>query len=164
MLQAVRDVHELTVTFQLPCLFSRYQCKADEYIEHLVGHEGRGSLLSLLKRRGWATELSAGVGEGGYDRSTVGFLFDISVTLTDEGLRAAPGACVCMEVVAVITVMAGDGGGRCGRCGRCDHCGRCAGCGLAVVGVVFEYLALLANVGPQRCALTGQHGMHGTLL
>lgn len=98
VLPAVRDIHELTATFQLPCLFNRYHCKADEYIEHLVGHEGPGSLLSLLKRRGWATELSAGVGEGGYDRSTVGFLFDVTVTLTEEGLHAAPGtwmlACV----------------------------------------------------------------------
>jgi nardilysin len=56
-----------------------------------VGHEGRGSLLSALKARGWATELSAGVSEGGYERNSAAFVFEVSVTLTDAGLAAAPG-------------------------------------------------------------------------
>lgn len=122
-----------------------------------MGHEGRGSLLSLLKQRGWATELSAGVGEGGYDRSSVGFLFDVEVTLTEEGLHAAPGAggavlssLYCTKrrpsVDRVLT-----------------ECYRIApGCGLAVVGVVFEYLALITKAGPQRCVVHCHvdHGQH----
>lgn len=56
-------------------------------MSHLVGHEGRGSLLSALKSRGWASELSAGVSE----QSSVGWLFEVSITLTEAGLAAGPG-------------------------------------------------------------------------
>jgi nardilysin len=46
--------------------------------------EGSG-LLSLLKRKGWATGLSAGVGEGGYDHSSAGYMFSVNISLTDSG-------------------------------------------------------------------------------
>ena len=46
---AVKDAHTLCVTFQLPPLLKAYRKKADEYLSHLIGHEGSGSLLSLLK-------------------------------------------------------------------------------------------------------------------
>lgn len=61
--------------------------KADEYLAHFVGHEGAGSLLSALKARSWATELSAGVS----DQSSVCWLFEVSITLTEAGLAAGPG-------------------------------------------------------------------------
>ena len=51
-------------------------------MSHLLGHEGDGSILSLLKRKGWALELSAGLYSGGK-----GFeFFKICVELTEEGL------------------------------------------------------------------------------
>lgn len=46
---AVKDHHEVTVSFQLPCLRQNYRNKPEHYISHLVGHEGPGSLLSTLK-------------------------------------------------------------------------------------------------------------------
>ena len=46
---AVKDQHKMMVTFQLPSLDAVYTKKADEYLSHLVGHEGAGSLLSALK-------------------------------------------------------------------------------------------------------------------
>jgi secreted Zn-dependent insulinase-like peptidase len=46
---AVKEHHEVTVTFQLPCLRQLYTAKPDHYISHLVGHEGPGSLLAALK-------------------------------------------------------------------------------------------------------------------
>lgn len=42
--------------------------------------------------RGWATGLSAGVSEGGHERSSAAWLFDVAITLTNAGLAAAPGA------------------------------------------------------------------------
>ena len=33
---------------------------SSRYISHLLGHEGEGSVLSYLKAKGWANELSAG--------------------------------------------------------------------------------------------------------
>lgn len=49
MSPAVKEHHEVTVTFQLPPLRKHYRTKPDHYISHLVGHEGPGSLLSALK-------------------------------------------------------------------------------------------------------------------
>jgi secreted Zn-dependent insulinase-like peptidase len=64
-----------------------YPKKAEDYISHLVGHEGKGSLLSALKSRGLATELSAGVTEGGYDRNTNVYLMNVCITLTEKGVE-----------------------------------------------------------------------------
>jgi insulysin len=48
----------------------------------LIGHEGKGSILSLLKKNRWANYLQVGTIHGG-----IGFEFlRISVDLTEEGL------------------------------------------------------------------------------
>lgn len=49
--------------------------------------EGRGSLHSFLRARGWATSLSAGVGDEGMHRSSVAYVFAMSIHLTDSGLE-----------------------------------------------------------------------------
>eukprot|EP00252_Welwitschia_mirabilis_P007587 TRINITY_DN19118_c0_g1_i1.p1 TRINITY_DN19118_c0_g1~~TRINITY_DN19118_c0_g1_i1.p1 ORF type:complete len:1100 (+),score=208.89 TRINITY_DN19118_c0_g1_i1:181-3300(+) len=85
--QAVRDLHVVKITWTLPCLNREYLKKPEDYLSHLIGHEGRGSLLSLLKRKGWATSLSAGVGDDSMDRSSAGSLFVVSIDLTDLGLK-----------------------------------------------------------------------------
>lgn len=91
MLPAVKDHHEVSITFQMPCLHAHYPAKADQYISHLIGHEGPGSLLSALKSRGWATEVVAGIEEDGYDMNSFTYLFGVSITLTEAGLHAGPG-------------------------------------------------------------------------
>ncbi len=56
-----------------------------EYIAALLGNEGPGSLLEHLKKKNFATGLSAGS-----DLSTSGFeLFQLSIDLTVEGAHAA---------------------------------------------------------------------------
>jgi nardilysin len=85
---AAREGHRLSIAFPLPCLHAAYQKKADDYLSHLVGHEGRGSLLAALKARGWATELCAGVAEA----NSAAYVFDVSVVLTEAGLAAGEGA------------------------------------------------------------------------
>ncbi len=48
---------------------------------HLLGHEGPGSLLSELKRRGWVNALVGGPREG-----AIGFaFFTVDVDLSEEG-------------------------------------------------------------------------------
>ena len=44
-----------------------------------------------MQERGWATQLCAGVGEGGYERNSAVFLFDVNITLTEAGLAAGSG-------------------------------------------------------------------------
>jgi nardilysin len=89
---AVKEGHTLTLAWCLPPLGHKYRSKAEDYLAHLLGHEGAGSLLAGLKARGWATGLSAGVGEGGAERSSAAFVFEVAIALTDAGLAAGPGA------------------------------------------------------------------------
>ncbi|KAK2652999.1 hypothetical protein Ddye_012855 [Dipteronia dyeriana] len=86
-LEAVKDVHILDLTWTLPCLRQDYLKKSEDYLAHLLGHEGRGSLHSFLKARGWATTVSAGVGDEGMHRSSIGYMFGMSIHLTDSGLE-----------------------------------------------------------------------------
>eukprot|EP00958_Prasinococcus_capsulatus_P015793 scaffold1697_cov363-Prasinococcus_capsulatus_cf.AAC.1 len=92
-IKGVKDMQVLFMTWQLPCLKKDYHKKADVYLQHLVGHEGRGSLLSALKARGWASELCAGVGDGGHERNTCCYIFQVEVVLTKAGYARVKDVC-----------------------------------------------------------------------
>ncbi|CAG9464481.1 unnamed protein product [Pedinophyceae sp. YPF-701] len=83
---AVRDTHTLQLVFALPCLADRYEAKGEEYFGHLLGHEGRGSLLAALKQRGLATGIYAGTDDSGYDKNSAAHIFAVQVNLTTAGL------------------------------------------------------------------------------
>lgn len=59
----IKNAHCISVKFQLPCMTGLYDQKLESYYGHLFGHEGKGSVLSLLKRLNFATGLSAGVSQ-----------------------------------------------------------------------------------------------------
>lgn len=92
--------------FPLREVDSLYLSKPTRYLSHLLGHEGAGSVLSLLKHLGWANELSAGESRSCTDWAS----FSVSIELTEEGLE------------------------------RYED----------VVQVVFSYLELLKQTGPQK--------------
>lgn len=69
--------------FWLPTVinFFRFALQPEQYLSHLIGHEGRGSILSELRSRGWSNSLLAG-----HSTSARGFgFFDIMVDLTKDG-------------------------------------------------------------------------------
>ena len=72
----------LSIMFPMREVQSLYMSKPTHYLSHLLGHEGSGSVLSLLKDKHWAHELSAGDQQSCSDWSA----FCVSVQLTDEGL------------------------------------------------------------------------------
>ncbi|EIE83827.1 hypothetical protein G6F46_002708 [Rhizopus delemar] len=79
----VKEVRSLEMTFPFPDQRPLYAVQPGRYLSHLIGHEGRGSILSLLKKNGWANYLQVGTIHGG-----IGFEFmRISVDLTEEGLN-----------------------------------------------------------------------------
>ncbi|KAL6559607.1 hypothetical protein OROGR_004724 [Orobanche gracilis] len=86
-LEAVKDVHIIDLSWTLPSLSKDYLKKAEDYLAHLLGHEGRGSLHFFLKAKGWATSISAGVGDDGIHRSTIAYIFGMSIRLTDSGVE-----------------------------------------------------------------------------
>ncbi|XP_042507434.1 nardilysin-like isoform X2 [Macadamia integrifolia] len=95
-LDAVKDVHVLNLTWTLPCLHKEYLKKPEDCLAHLMGHEGSGSLHYFLKTKGWATSVSAGVGDEGMQRSSIAYIFGISIHLTDSGLEKV------YEVIGVV--------------------------------------------------------------
>ncbi|CAJ0962033.1 unnamed protein product, partial [Mesorhabditis belari] len=88
----IKDNSSLTVTFPYPDLRDEQCSQPAHYISHLIGHEGPGSLLSELKRRGWVSSLSAG-----HNAIAAGFgKFTIVVDLSQDGLENVD------EIIALI--------------------------------------------------------------
>ena len=83
----VQDIRQVTVSW--PVLYksnqelqdSRFD-KPNQYVAHLMGHEGPGSLQSHLKRRGWANTVAAAAEEELSDFET----YEMVIGLTRRGL------------------------------------------------------------------------------
>eukprot|EP01100_Stratorugosa_tubuloviscum_P005628 TRINITY_DN250_c0_g1_i1.p1 TRINITY_DN250_c0_g1~~TRINITY_DN250_c0_g1_i1.p1 ORF type:complete len:1068 (-),score=379.42 TRINITY_DN250_c0_g1_i1:64-2979(-) len=78
----VKENRSLKLFWILPSLIPKYNAKPERYISHLIGHEGPGSILSILKNKGWANSLSAGTGR----RYSNFEIFQVSIDLTQDGL------------------------------------------------------------------------------
>ncbi|KAJ0063061.1 hypothetical protein NL108_010675 [Boleophthalmus pectinirostris] len=83
----VRKVHALNITWALPPQEKYYRVKPLHYISWLIGHEGTGSILSVLRKKCWALALFGGNSETGFDQNTTYSIFSISIILTDEGFQ-----------------------------------------------------------------------------
>ncbi|XP_075038182.1 nardilysin [Mixophyes fleayi] len=81
----IKKVHALTITWALPPQEMYYKVKPLHYISWLIGHEGKGSILSLLRKKCWALALFGGNSETGFEQNTTYSVFSISITLTDAG-------------------------------------------------------------------------------
>ncbi|CAO3590985.1 unnamed protein product [Absidia cylindrospora] len=81
--KSVKHNHLLEITFPFPDQTPYYDSQPVHYISHLIGHEGTGSILSYLKKKGWASYLSSGCCS-----AARGFSFyHASIELTEEGLE-----------------------------------------------------------------------------
>src|SRR5690606_29640883 len=78
----VKELRQLSISFPLPTVAATWPTKPVDYLAHLIGHEGEGSLLAELKRLGLAESLSAGLV---YD-SRAGALFSTTISLTEAGV------------------------------------------------------------------------------
>ncbi|MGB0449758.1 MAG: insulinase family protein, partial [Porticoccaceae bacterium] len=79
----LQNSRELSLAFPLPKMLPHWQKKPANYLASLIGHEGEGSLLDVLKKRGWAEALGAGVALE--DRGSA--LFSVDISLTPQGLE-----------------------------------------------------------------------------
>ncbi len=73
----------LTMMFPLQNLELYWRERPGSYVAHLLGHEGKGSLLSALKTKGWALELYSSTGNTGITTSTL----SVRISLTEEGFE-----------------------------------------------------------------------------
>ncbi|KAL0124001.1 hypothetical protein PUN28_006072 [Cardiocondyla obscurior] len=79
----IKDTRNLDISFPLPDMQQHYRSSPAHYVSHLLGHEGKGSLLSALKARGWCNSLVSGKRSGAR-----GFnFFNVIVDLTEEGIE-----------------------------------------------------------------------------
>jgi len=79
--QSLQDRRQLRFYFPIPDPTDEYRTKPTQLISHLLGDEGDGSLLAVLREAGLADALSAGVGRGDGNDA----LFTISISLTPRG-------------------------------------------------------------------------------
>ncbi|MGR5220171.1 insulinase family protein [Vibrio parahaemolyticus] len=80
--EPIKEIRKLILSFPLPGTHQHYHQKPLSYFANLLGHEGKGSLMLYLKKKGWITSLSAGGGASGSNFRE----FTVSMTLTPAGL------------------------------------------------------------------------------
>jgi len=85
-IKPVTEIHQLILLFQLPPIASTYRDKPADYLSHLIGHEGEGSLIHILRTSNLAVDITAGVGSEGYANNSGLSLFEIKLNLTSAGV------------------------------------------------------------------------------
>ena len=83
-IQPERDLRQLSFNFPIVLDEDYYARKPFDYIGQILAHEGKGSLLSFLKRLGWADAVNGGV----ILKSRRDALFQLTLDLTPRGVKA----------------------------------------------------------------------------
>jgi insulysin len=78
-----QQLFKIGLYFPMPSTNKDYLQKPYRLLSHCLGHEGDGSVLSALKRRGWAAELAAGPGSNQYSEFAI---FQVSIQVTEDGV------------------------------------------------------------------------------
>ena len=84
--QTQKNAVRLSIAFPVPSTLPYYRTKPEQYISNMLGHEGEGSLHSLLIQRGWIESLGAGTQS--FDRNTS--LISANFELTQAGSNHVP--------------------------------------------------------------------------
>jgi insulysin len=82
-IEPIKDLRRLGMDFPLPATRGLYESKPAGIVGFILGYEGEGSLLSILKEAGLATGFGAGAWEPTADYSVL----SITVELTPRGLE-----------------------------------------------------------------------------
>jgi secreted Zn-dependent insulinase-like peptidase len=77
----VKNDQQLIISFAMPSIDQFYRHKPEAILAYLIGHEGPGSILSLLKSKQWALALTAGSGINGSNFKD----FNINISLSELG-------------------------------------------------------------------------------
>ena len=79
----VDGIPQLNISWSMPESLTSWRNKPYRLLSCCLGHEGPGSVLALLKSRGWANELAAGLFHVLRDFT----IFQCNITLTTEGCK-----------------------------------------------------------------------------
>ncbi len=83
-IETLRETRMLSLSFPMPPLREHWQQKPLYYLSSLIGYEGHGSLLSLLKDKGWVRSLAASPALDLPEQA----MFRIQMELTEAGWNA----------------------------------------------------------------------------
>ena len=83
---SLKEKYQIAYNFPMPNTREVYKTKPEQYITNLLGHEGQGSLHSVLNKAGWIESL--GVGTQSFDRRNS--LLSVNIELTEEGRSHIP--------------------------------------------------------------------------
>ncbi len=83
-IETLRETRMLSLSFPMPPTRDHWQQKPLYYLSSLIGYEGRGSLLSLLKAKGWVRSLAASPAMDLPEQA----MFRIQMELTEAGWAA----------------------------------------------------------------------------
>ena len=64
---------------------NQFKAKPLDYLSHIIGHEGKGSLILFLRKKVWALSLMAGCDKDGFEMNETHSQFTINITLTQQG-------------------------------------------------------------------------------
>ena len=78
----VENYHGMNLMWALPPLMDKEKFKPLKYSNWIIGHEGKGSLLSFLKKKVLALGLSCG-----YELFSTHSELTIGIALTEDGFR-----------------------------------------------------------------------------
>ncbi|MBS4154707.1 insulinase family protein [Cobetia sp. MC34] len=81
--KALKQERKLSFMFPIDDPIAHYRSQPVSYLANLIGHEGEGSLLAVLKDKGWADGLSAGGGLSDGEHA----LLSVDISLTPEGAQ-----------------------------------------------------------------------------
>ena len=79
----VKEARQLRLMFPIPPQTRNYRKNPAHYVSHLLGHEGAGSVLSVLKERGIGNSLVGGITVSQSDFA----IFSVSVDLSEKGFE-----------------------------------------------------------------------------
>lgn len=83
-IEPLKNVRELSISWELPTKYAHmYETRPSDLICHILGHEGPGSLLELLKRK----ELAESIECSGAYYSGDTYILSMTVYLTEKGLQ-----------------------------------------------------------------------------
>lgn len=82
-IEPVKDQRTMQLEFSLPAIHDQWKSKPVDILAYALGDEGPGSLLSFLKKKGYATTLGAFA----HDETGLYGRLMISISLTEKGLK-----------------------------------------------------------------------------
>ncbi|MEE9446618.1 MAG: insulinase family protein [Arenicellales bacterium] len=81
-IKPIKEARKLTFSFPIDSVYG-LNSRPASYLSNLLGHEGEGSMLAVLKARAWANGLSAGLGYSDPIQAS----FDVSISLSELGFE-----------------------------------------------------------------------------